>query len=178
MRTELNARFALMNSILFICLTLNIFALSCSRPAEVSETQVRVTNLNKSIMCPVCPGESIDQSQNDIAGYMRQIVIDQVGSGYTDEEIRSYFVERYGAVVLMQPPNEGVGRLAWLIPPVGFVIAVLTVYLALSFMRRKKPEIGYNHSYEDFDVELTDDETERYIGLIENEESSGKQKDK
>ena len=127
-------------------------------------------------MCPVCPGESIDQSQNDIAGYMKQIVLDQVESGRTDEEIRNYFVERYGPVVLMQPPNKGVGWIAWLIPPLGFLIAVIAVYFGLSFMRRKKSHIGEEQFYDDLDVALTADERQKYIALIENEEYSGKGK--
>ena len=176
MTEELSTGFSLTKSCLLVCLLFIVFVLACSRPAEVTETEVRVTNLNKSIMCPVCPGESIDQSQNDIASYMRQIVFDQVESGKTDEEIRNYFVKRYGPVVLMQPPNKGVGRIAWLMPPIGFLIAVLIVFIVLSIMRREKSESRDERLYYDLDVSLTADERKKYIALIENEEFSGKGK--
>ena len=176
MTGELRTRFFLTKSCLLACLLLIVFVLACSRPTEITETQVRVTNLNKSIMCPVCPGESIDQSQNDIASFMREIVFDQVESGKTDEEIKNYFVERYGPVVLMQPPNKGVGRNAWIIPPIGFLIAIIVVYMVLSIMRRKRSQIQDERLYYDLDVSLTSDERKKYIALIENEEFSRKGK--
>ena len=38
--------------------------MACSVEEEISQNQ-RINSLNKSLMCPVCPGESIDQSQNE-----------------------------------------------------------------------------------------------------------------
>jgi cytochrome c-type biogenesis protein CcmH/NrfF len=107
---------------------------------------------------------------------MREIVFDQVESGKTDEEIKNYFVERYGPVVLMQPPNKGVGRIAWIIPPIGFLIAIIVVYMVLSIMRRKRSQIQDERLYYDLDVSLTSDERKKYIALIENEEFSRKGK--
>ena len=75
------------------------FLISCSENFQDIELQeLRVISLNKEIMCPVCPGESIDQSQNDLAIQMRFIVTKLVDEGKSDEEIKEYFVQRYGEV--------------------------------------------------------------------------------
>ena len=127
-------------AILLISLVLIQLAVSCKAPAEISELDSRTNSLNKSIMCPVCPGESIDQSQNELAAHMRRIVREQIDGGKTDSEIREYFVDRYGSVVLLEPPTSGIGLIAWIVPPVGLLIAICSVAIALILMKRKKRE--------------------------------------
>ena len=65
-------------AILVISLVLIQLLVSCKAPTEISELDSRTNSLNKSIMCPVCPGESIDQSQNELAAHMRRIVREQI----------------------------------------------------------------------------------------------------
>ena len=127
-------------AILLISLVLIQLAVSCKAPAEISELDSRTNSLNKSIMCPVCPGESIDQSQNELAGHMRRIVREQIDGGKTDSQIREYFVERYGPVVLLEPSTSGIGLIAWIVPPVGLLIAGCSVAIALILMKRRRNE--------------------------------------
>ena len=109
--------------VIIISLFLAYLLMSCDSPDEISELDSRTNALNKSIMCPVCPGESIDQSQNELAGHMRRIVREQLEIGKTDSQIREYFVERYGPVVLLEPSTSGIGLIAWIVPPVGLLRA-------------------------------------------------------
>ena len=153
----------------FLCLLVAI-GMACSSLIEVTDEENRIKKLNKSIMCPVCPGESIDQSQNELAGYMRSIVREKIDQGNSDEEIRGYFVDRYGSVVLMEPPSSGLGMLAWAVPPVGLVAAVISVWLTLYLMRRRS--LGGKGSREDMSdeslvSELSPEELERYSALFE-----------
>ena len=60
----------------------------------ISDEEKTINSLNAVLMCPVCPGESIDQSQNEIAMNMRTIVKDFVENGKSEEEIKDYFVGR------------------------------------------------------------------------------------
>ena len=87
-------------------------------------------------MCPVCPGESIDQSQNTLAGQMRVIVREKLEQGWEEGEIKAFFVERYGPSVLLEPPTQGLSLVVWLLPPVAVVTAGLTLYLVLRLMRQ------------------------------------------
>ena len=147
-------------AILVISLVLIQLLVSCKAPTEISELDSRTNSLNKSIMCPVCPGESIDQSQNELAGHMRRIVREQIDGGKTDSEIREYFVDRYGSVVLLEPPTSGIGLIAWIVPPVGLLIAICSVAIALILMKRKKRE-------DLLDDTLSYSDRERYFKLLE-----------
>ncbi len=110
------------------------FLISCSENFQDIEPQeLRVISLNKEIMCPVCPGESIDQSQNDLAIQMRFIVTKLVDEGKSDEEIKEYFVQRYGEVVLMEPSRNGLGLIAWTVPWIAFIF---TIFMVVFFIRK------------------------------------------
>ena len=110
---------------------------ACATASErgVPDIERRATALNKSIMCPVCPGESIDQSQNSLAVQMRAIVRDKLDEGWTDQQIRDFLVERYGPSVLMEPPTSGFSLAAWILPPVAFALAIAALLLTLKWMR-------------------------------------------
>ena len=102
---------------------------------EVPDIEQRATALNKSIMCPVCPGESIDQSQNSLSIQMRAIVRDKLSEGWTNQQIKDFLVERYGPSVLMEPPATGFNLAAWIVPPVAFALAIAALLLTIKWMR-------------------------------------------
>ena len=94
-----------------------ILFVSCNRP-EISKEEKRAQNIGNSIMCPICPGESIDQSQNELAVQMRSIVREKIREGFTDQEVKQYFADRYGEVVLLEPTRSGITFLVWVISTV------------------------------------------------------------
>ena len=128
-------------SILFVLLVsplVGIVLVGCGNSqAIVSPIEQREHVLNRSIMCPVCPGESIDQSQVALAVQMRGIVREKLAAGWTDEQVREFFVERYGPSVLLEPPTEGISLAVWLVPPIGVVAAIVVFIVVLRKMRRR-----------------------------------------
>jgi len=131
----------------------------------VPDIEQRATALNKSIMCPVCPGESIDQSQNSLSIQMRAIVRDKLDEGWTDQQIRDFLVERYGPSVLMEPPTTGFNLAAWIVPPVAFALAIAALLLTLKWMRMSAEA-------EREMVEGGEGEQQDYVSRIENALSS------
>jgi cytochrome c-type biogenesis protein CcmH len=113
-------------------------ALGCTARDDVPLMERRAQEIEKGIMCPVCPGESIDQSQHPLAAQMRAIVAEKLDQGWTEKQIDAFFVERYGPSVLMDPPREGINLAVWLVPPVGVATALLLLYLALRSMLRSR----------------------------------------
>ena len=89
-------------------------------------------------MCPVCPGESIDQSQNPLAIQMREIIKNKLNQGWTDQEIKHYFVEKYGPSVLLAPPSSGVSLIIWIVPPIIVVFAILILIAVIKSMSKSK----------------------------------------
>ena len=125
-----------------ICMALTMIDMlmvgcSFSSVTQISEVERRSTSINKMLMCPVCPGESIDQSQNDLAINMKRIVKEQIAEGKTDKQILNYFVQRYGVLVLMEPPRNGLGILVWTVPLVAFGVAIMAVLFSLFLMKRR-----------------------------------------
>ena len=161
-RPSIGSRNLLVFSIL--CIHLGVLLLGCSNAqADVPPIEQRAQALNKSIMCPVCPGESIDQSQVALAVQMRGIVDEKLADGWSDRQIREFFVERYGPSVLLQPPTEGVSLLAWLLPPVGAVAAIAVFVFVVRRMRRRPEE----SPIEGGDDAMSDDELQPYYERIE-----------
>ena len=101
--------------------------------------EARAQEINKTVMCPVCPGESIDQSQHPRAKAMRGVVDEKLGEGLMNDEIRDFFVERYGQSVLLEPRREGLNWLVWVVPPVGILAAALALYFVLRLAVRSSP---------------------------------------
>ena len=86
----------------------SVLLMACTNAqADVPPIEQRAQALNRSIMCPVCPGESIDQSQVALAVQMRGIVNEKLAEGWTDEQVREFFVERYGPSVLLETADRG-----------------------------------------------------------------------
>ena len=116
-----------------------VVAFACVSDEELPTLEARAQDINKSVMCPVCPGESIDQSQHPRAKAMRGVVDEKLAEGSSNDEIRDFFVERYGSSVLLEPPREGLNWLVWVVPPVGILAAAFALYFVLRMAVRSSP---------------------------------------
>jgi len=88
----------------------------------------------EEMRCLQCSGESVSKSQAPLAIQMRGEIAQQVAKGKTDDEIYSFFVNRYGERVLLNPSGQGITGLVWIIPVV--VIGAGLAALGLMFARR------------------------------------------
>ena len=81
-----------------------------------SEIDIKTREISKTLRCTVCQTENIWESGAPLAQQMRAAVRERVAQGQSDEEIREYFLSRYGDYILMQPPTHGINWLIWLAP--------------------------------------------------------------
>ncbi|MFI9528551.1 cytochrome c-type biogenesis protein CcmH [Micromonospora rosaria] len=88
------------------------------------------------LRCPACQGESLVDSRSPIAVSMRQVIADQTAQGRSPDEIRRWFVARYGEEVLAQPPARGPGLLLWVVPALALLGAGAA---AARTMRARRP---------------------------------------
>ena len=96
--------------------------------------------IDKMIMCPVCPAETIDQAQVEISFQMRAVIREMLAEGRTREDILDYFVDRYGPDILAAPPKSGGNLLAWILPIVGVAVGLVGVFLVIRSMTgRQRP---------------------------------------
>lgn len=78
--------------------------------------EARVQQLGKQLRCAVCQGVSIADSPASMARAQLDKVRELVEQGRSDEEIRQYFVARYGEWVLLAPPAHGANLIVWFGP--------------------------------------------------------------
>lgn len=93
--------------------------------------------IDRMLICPVCPAESIDQAQVPLARQMRRQVRAMLAAGAGQPEILAWFADRYGPSVLAAPPKSGRNLLAWTLPVAGVLAALLIGGLALRAMTGK-----------------------------------------
>ncbi len=94
----------------------------------------RTLRLARQIHCPICAGESIADSQTELARQMRGIIEEKVEAGESDQEIRDYFVARYGESILFEPPKSGFRLGLWWMP---VIVVALGAAVVVSFVRER-----------------------------------------
>lgn len=100
--------------------------------------EARARDISRDIRCPVCQGETIDDSNAPIARDLRLIIRDRLVAGDSDAEVIDYIVDRYGEGVLFNPRAEGANLILWLAGP-ALLLAGVAVALAAQ-RRRMVPE--------------------------------------
>jgi cytochrome c-type biogenesis protein CcmH len=96
----------------------------------------RARALEGELRCPVCRSQSIRQSRSFMADDMRRKVRVMIAEGRSDEEIRAYFVDRYGTWVLLTPPKRGFNLAAYAIPAIVVSLGALGLVFAARRWRR------------------------------------------
>ncbi|MBL8960815.1 MAG: cytochrome c-type biogenesis protein CcmH [Gemmatimonadetes bacterium] len=81
-----------------------------------SALERRTREVASELRCPVCQGLSIADSPSDLALEMKGLVREQLAAGKSPEEIRAYFIGKYGEWVLLEPKAEGLNLLVYLLP--------------------------------------------------------------
>jgi cytochrome c-type biogenesis protein CcmH/NrfF len=84
--------------------------------AEDSALEARTTALASRLRCPVCQGESIQDSPSELAQNMRAVVREQLRAGRSQKEIEAYFVSKYGEWILLEPRMTGLNVLLYVFP--------------------------------------------------------------
>ena len=112
-------------------------------PAALANTQLhdpaleaKAQALMVTLRCLVCQGQSIADSDADMAGDMRALVRQRIAAGESPDSIRHWLIERYGDYVTYDPPFSAVTAPLWLAP---ILLLAIGVWLARgSFKRRKR----------------------------------------
>lgn len=98
-------------------------------PPPTPEEAARVNAVAAQLRCVVCQALSVADSPSTTAAQMRAIILEQLREGRSPEEIKAYFVSRYGEWVLLAPTRSGFNLLVWALPFVGIAGGVLAVVL-------------------------------------------------
>lgn len=95
----------------------------------------RAERLDAELRCPVCQGESVADSPSSTARAIAADVAHRVAAGQSDDEIRRFYVDRYGPGILLAPTGTP-GVVAVALPLA--VLAVAGGGLAFALARRRR----------------------------------------
>ena len=112
-------------------------------PAPYANTQLpdprqeaQAQALMETIRCLVCQGQSIADSDAEMAGDMRAMIRQRIEAGERPEQIRAWLISRYGDWVSYAPRFEPVTWPLWAAP---VLLLLAGLFLARGrFKRRRK----------------------------------------
>lgn len=109
-------------------------------PLEDSALEARATALASQLRCPVCQGLSIHDSPSPLAQDMKDLIRGQVAAGASDQDVRNYFISKYGEWVLLEPDPSGFNLLVYLLPALALLAGAGLIFVAVR--RWTAPEAG------------------------------------
>lgn len=121
-----------------------LHAQSCMPAAEWANRQLpdaaqeaEARDLMETLRCLVCQGQSIADSDAEMAMDMRALVRRRIAAGEEPEDIRNWLVDRYGRWITYDPPIDAVTWPLWLLP---LLLLGAGVWLARGRFRRSGKE--------------------------------------
>lgn len=108
---------------------------------EDSALEARTSALASTLRCPVCQGESIQDSPSELAQNMRAVVRDQLQAGRTPDEVKQYFVSKYGEWILLEPEMKGLNVLLYVFPVLLVVGGLALVVVLVKRWTTPQPDV-------------------------------------
>lgn len=106
-----------------------------STPGRAQESELSDAELDQlsaevaaELRCPVCRNQSVLESSSGLAREMQSVVRDRLAAGETPEEVRAYFVGRYGDWILLKPEPKGINLLVYLLPAAALLFGGVLLY--------------------------------------------------
>ena len=87
------------------------------RPSGPMSHAQQAAQLEAQLRCPDCQGLSVAESQTTAAAAIRTEVEHRLAAGQSEEQVRAYFVSRYGDWILLEPAS-----FPWWLLPFGAVL--------------------------------------------------------
>jgi cytochrome c-type biogenesis protein CcmH len=101
------------------------------------DQEAKARTIMEDLRCLVCQGQSIANSDADLAHDLRVIVREQVAAGKSPDEVKQYMQARYGDWVLLKPPVKSSTYLLWLGPLFIFIAGGVVLFLSARRLKRE-----------------------------------------
>lgn len=114
-------------------------ALAWAQPAlaqrPVSDDEVNA--VAKKLYCPVCENTPLDVCPTKACKDWREMIRQQLGNGWTEQQVMDYFAANFGTRVLAQPPANGFSALVWVLPALALVGGGVVLWRVLRRWQRR-----------------------------------------
>jgi cytochrome c-type biogenesis protein CcmH len=104
---------------------------------ENEEQEARYNKLALELRCLVCQNQNLADSDAPLAQDLRREIYDMMQAGQSDEQIKTFMVDRYGDFVLYRPPVQGNTYALWAIPGVLLGIGGIGLFFTIRNRNRK-----------------------------------------
>jgi len=108
-----------------------------ARAGRTTSLGDRAHEIASGLRCPVCLNLSVADSPSRLAGEMRSEIQTRLRAGQSPDQIRAFFIDRYGEWILLEPPRSGLNWVPWAVPIVALVSGV-AIWVAVV----RRPETG------------------------------------
>jgi cytochrome c-type biogenesis protein CcmH len=99
--------------------------------ATDSVLEARTAQVASQLRCPVCQGLSIQDSPSELSQQMRAVVKDQLRAGKSPDEVKAYFISKYGEWILLEPKAKGFNILVYAMPVLLVVVGLGVIFTAV-----------------------------------------------
>jgi len=140
--------------LLLLLLTLPLSAAINTFEFQNAEDEARFKQLSEELRCLVCQNQNLADSNAELAMDLRSKVYKMLQTGASNEEIKTYMVDRYGDFVLYDPPVKPSTYILWFSP---LLLIAVGLALLIRFIRRRTREA---------DAPLSDSERERLQTIL------------
>lgn len=103
-------------------------------PVPVTDDQVNA--IAREMYCPVCENTPLDVCPTQACAEWRELIRLKLSEGWTEKQIKDYFVQQYGDRVLATPPPRGLNWLIYIIPPLAFLAGAWVLFRAFRAWQR------------------------------------------
>jgi cytochrome c-type biogenesis protein CcmH len=123
-------------AILALALALIVSATALPALAQTPSPD-QIDAVAKELWCPLCNGVRLDNCELQACIQMREVIAQKLAAGERNEQIKAYFVQQYGDVVLGTPSREGFNLVVWIFPILAAVVGLGWVAYLVSTWRKR-----------------------------------------
>lgn len=131
-----------LNILILVAILLSLFTVSAvfaqDGGGDISDDEVNY--IAGQLFCPVCENTPLDVCETQACKQWRELIRLKLSEGWTEKEIKQYFVDNYGARVLSAPPAKGFSLLVYFVPPAIILIGIVVLFRAFNQWKATKAE--------------------------------------
>ncbi len=120
-----------MNKLICIFLILVSSLGFAASDSSENSNEDRLKSLSRELRCLVCQNQTLSESNAPLAEDLRREIRLLIARGMSDEDIKTYLVERYGDFVLYSPPFESKTLVLWLAPAILLILGLFMLLVAI-----------------------------------------------
>ncbi len=99
-----------------------------------------VNTVAKQLYCPVCENIPLDVCPTQACTQWRELIREKLAVGWSEDQIKMYFVDQYGDRVLAIPPARGLNWLVYVVPPLAILTGGYILFRAFQAWKQPLPE--------------------------------------